>query len=65
MESPMATELCQQDFGRYEAMQFLRLRWGKVIEDRLYEDTYKLADELQQRLSRKETDAVERRPLKK
>jgi ketosteroid isomerase-like protein len=38
-----------------EAMQFLHLRWGKVVEDRLYEDTYKLASELQQRLSRKET----------
>lgn len=31
-------------------MQFLHLRWGKVIEDQLYEDTYKLAAELQQRL---------------
>ena len=40
---------------RNEAMQFLHLRWGKVVEDRLYEDTYKLAGELQERLSRKET----------
>jgi ketosteroid isomerase-like protein len=40
---------------RNEAMQFLYLRWGKVVEDRLYEDTYKLAGELQERLSRKET----------
>jgi hypothetical protein len=32
-----------------EAMQFLRLRWGKVVEDRLYEDTYKLVNELQER----------------
>jgi hypothetical protein len=24
-------------------MQFLRLRWGRVVEDRLYEDTQKLA----------------------
>jgi ketosteroid isomerase-like protein len=34
---------------RNEAMQFLRLRWGKVVEDRLHEDTYKLANELQER----------------
>lgn len=33
-----------------EAMQFLRLRWGKVVEDRLQEDTYKLAIELQKPL---------------
>ena len=39
---------------RNEAMQFLRLRWGKVVEDRLCEDTYKLAGELQERLSREE-----------
>jgi ketosteroid isomerase-like protein len=26
-----------------EGMQFLRLRWGRVVEDRLYEDTQKLA----------------------
>jgi ketosteroid isomerase-like protein len=36
---------------RNEAMQFLRLRWGKVVEDRLHEDTYKLVNELQERLS--------------
>jgi hypothetical protein len=29
-------------------MQFVRLRWGKVVEDRLHEDTYKLANELQE-----------------
>lgn len=34
-----------------EAMQFVRLRWGRVVEDRLYEDTHKLEQELQQRLS--------------
>jgi ketosteroid isomerase-like protein len=28
---------------RNEGMQFLRLRWGRVVEDRLYEDTQKLA----------------------
>lgn len=39
---------------RNEAMQFLRLRWGKVVEDRLCEDTYKLAGELQERLGREE-----------
>ncbi|HLZ59532.1 MAG TPA: nuclear transport factor 2 family protein [Ktedonosporobacter sp.] len=36
-------------FYRNEAMQFVRLRWGKVIEDRLHEDTYKLVNELQAR----------------
>jgi ketosteroid isomerase-like protein len=30
-----------------EGMQFLRLRWGKVFEDYLYEDTQKLATELE------------------
>ena len=33
-----------------EAMQFLRLRWGKVVEDHLNEDTFKLDIELQKRL---------------
>lgn len=33
-----------------EGMQLVRLRWGRVVEDRLYEDTQKLAQELQQRL---------------
>jgi ketosteroid isomerase-like protein len=28
-------------------VQFVRLRWGRVVEDYLYEDTQKLADELQ------------------
>jgi ketosteroid isomerase-like protein len=32
-----------------EGMQFVRLRWGRVVEDRLYEDTHKLELELQQR----------------
>jgi ketosteroid isomerase-like protein len=34
------------DGGRYEneGMQFLRLRMGKAVEDRLYEDTHVLAD---------------------
>jgi ketosteroid isomerase-like protein len=31
---------------RNEGMQFARLRWGKVVEDRLYEDTQLLADAL-------------------
>ena len=39
---------------RNEAMQFLHLRWGKVVEDRLHEDTYKLVNELQERLSQVE-----------
>ena len=34
-----------------EAMQFVHLKWGKVVEDRLFEDTYKLYNELQQRSS--------------
>jgi ketosteroid isomerase-like protein len=29
-----------------EGMQFLRLRWGKAVEDRLYEDTQLLDTEL-------------------
>jgi ketosteroid isomerase-like protein len=32
---------------RNEGMQFLRLRWAKVVEDRLYEDTQLLADALE------------------
>ncbi len=36
-----------------EVMQFLRLRWGKVVEDHVFEDTYKLAGELEERLSHK------------
>jgi ketosteroid isomerase-like protein len=39
---------------RNEAVQFLRLHWGKVVEDRLHEDTYKLVNELQMRLSQVE-----------
>src|SRR6266851_231318 len=46
-----------------DVMQFLRLRWGKVVEDHLYEDTYKLVNELQQRLSREEIDRIERQTL--
>ena len=30
-----------------QGMQYLRLRWGRVVEDRIYEDTQKLAAELQ------------------
>ncbi len=30
-----------------EGMQFLRLRWGRAVEDFLYEDTQKLAKELE------------------
>ncbi len=32
---------------RNEGMQFLRLRFGRVVEDRLYEDTQKLAAALE------------------
>ncbi|MDQ3935212.1 MAG: nuclear transport factor 2 family protein [Actinomycetota bacterium] len=37
------------DGGRYEnrGMQFLRLRWGKAVEDRLYEDTRVLTDAIE------------------
>jgi ketosteroid isomerase-like protein len=31
---------------RNEGMQLARLRWGRIIEDRLYEDTQLLASEL-------------------
>ena len=31
---------------RNEGMQLLRLRWGRVVEDRIYEDTLKLDAEL-------------------
>src|SRR6266571_9351510 len=48
---------------RNEGMQFLHLQWGKVVEDHLYEDTYKLNIELQRRLSREETDGIEKQPL--
>jgi ketosteroid isomerase-like protein len=36
------------DGSRYanEGVQLLRLRWGRVVEDRLYEDTQLLANEL-------------------
>jgi hypothetical protein len=27
-------------------MQLVRLRWGRIVEDRLYEDTQLLASEL-------------------
>jgi ketosteroid isomerase-like protein len=29
-----------------EGMQFLRIRWGRVVEDRIYEDTQALAEAL-------------------
>ena len=29
-----------------EGVQLLRLRWGRIVEDRLYEDTQLLAEEL-------------------
>jgi ketosteroid isomerase-like protein len=32
---------------RNEGMQFLRLRWAKAVEDRLYEDTQVLAEALE------------------
>ncbi len=44
-------------------MQFLRLRWGKVVEDRLYEDTYKLFIEWQKRLGHEEMGEGERQSM--
>jgi ketosteroid isomerase-like protein len=37
------------DGGRYlnEGMQFLRLRWGRVAEDSLFEDTQKIVEAIQ------------------
>ena len=32
---------------RNEGMQLLRLRWGRVVEDLIFEDTLRLHDELQ------------------
>jgi ketosteroid isomerase-like protein len=29
-----------------DGMQFLRIRWGRIVEDRVFEDTYKLVTEL-------------------
>ena len=37
-----------------DLVQFVRLQWGRVVEDHLYEDTYKLMGELQERLNRQE-----------
>jgi ketosteroid isomerase-like protein len=34
---------------RNEGMQFLRVRWGRVMEDAIYEDTQKLASALRER----------------
>jgi ketosteroid isomerase-like protein len=34
---------------RNEGMQFLRIRWGRVVEDLIYEDTQKLAAALSER----------------
>ena len=48
---------------RNEMIQFLRLHWGKVVEDRLHEDTYKLVVELQERLSNEETGGVDRQSV--
>jgi ketosteroid isomerase-like protein len=39
---------------RNEGMQLLRLRWGRVVEDLIYEDTLKLDEELR-RTAREES----------
>jgi ketosteroid isomerase-like protein len=38
---------------RNAGMQFLRLRWGKVVEDRLYEDTQTLDAALEKHAARR------------
>ena len=43
---------------RNEGMQFLRLRWGRVVEDLLFEDTLKLEAELRRRAGQEVTAAV-------
>ena len=47
--------------GRYEnrGVQWLRLRWGKAVEDRLFEDTQLLADAIEhQRRAAAEAEAA-------
>jgi ketosteroid isomerase-like protein len=55
------------DGSRYrnEGMQYLRLRFGKIVEDRLYEDTKALVDALAvlARLGNEEATAAPLGPL--
>jgi ketosteroid isomerase-like protein len=43
---------------RNEGMQLLRLRWGRIVEDRLYEDTQLLDAELNQMADQGVREAV-------
>ena len=47
------------DGGQYHnrGMQYVRLRWGRVVEDRVYEDTQKLVEELGAREKRGVSEA--------
>jgi ketosteroid isomerase-like protein len=45
-----------------EGMQFMRLRWGKVLEDRLYEDTQAVARALDMILPEAATAATAETP---
>ena len=45
---------------RNEGMQLLRLRWGRVVEDLIFEDTLKLDAELQ-RMRQRAAEPVDRR----
>lgn len=42
-----------------EGMQFLRLRWGRVVEDRVYEDTHGLVEALRYLADRGVDEALE------
>ncbi|GHO57251.1 nuclear transport factor 2 family protein [Ktedonobacter robiniae] len=44
-------------------MQFLRLRWGRVVEDYVYEDSEKLATELQRMAQQGVSEAAAPTPL--
>jgi ketosteroid isomerase-like protein len=41
-----------------EGIQFLRLRWGKIVEDRIYEDTAKLVKALEYIASHRKDEAM-------
>ena len=43
---------------RNEGMQIARIRWAKVVEERLYEDTQRLADALEIIAARGNSEAV-------
>ena len=46
-----------------EGMQLLRIRWGRVVEERLYEDTQALSDALRTVADGGVTDAAGRSPV--